>query len=884
MAVQMGLTAFAQQSMGGMGIMPMGVNSQNVADRFIAQRFSQQHDEVIRRAAVRDRASVMRTMGGIAAATGAKWDQPQQQAMQGVVDKLPPLMPALMQLASPMALDVFGGERGLESVMAHYMVRGGRYRIDPVTGRSGMSPQAMEQMVGGAYDEAIKGDNFYKGAGMSAGQMGQMFMEFQKRGMIRGGVTSPTQLQEIAEFRPGAFEKARTDMGIMGKLSELDAGQRDALVSHPEVSTAIRAFDGKRAAKSLGEWADSIQAMKEIFGEAGHPNAPMPMLINAMNALTAGGMSQLDPGQINTMVRSTVNLATRSGIGLQGASVLTQQAAENLRQLGVSETFAPLVAQQGMAFHAAFQGLGMGAYQARGRGDINQIRQIHEQMTAGAIGSKMANQAGLAMRLNKLGAFKEGTAAANFVQALAGGKKQFQWGEDMVGTDIREEEFTRMLTESAPGRFTSGEIPYMMMQEEANRGALQDQPGVTVAILRQQRETAKAEAIGAMWDAPVTKMAGVFGVKSLNRVQKNLAPKLSAAVAETLFTASEDLLTGDDDKLDIALGKSLRAQLEATVAAKGPDAADAQRLLDAADQSPTMLAQIATSMRADVDRRNAQLGRPTLQNVLAATDPETLNQAIREKAIAEAHGIVQTASGAVGKGSVLRRVMEQVMSTEQGDEDALKKIFAAGMGGVRGDDIAAGLSKFVSEDGKVKGLTGIRGLELERDRLAEAYADSMVTGDAAQQEKALKAVRANAATIGGMRGQIRTHMAGLGIEGWDTAADAGDKARIDRITKVGTDITAYYDPNSELTDEERRRMEDTYEGLVDPVGAPANAARTAIHANLAKAMQEPPADQKETSPDQDGKTVTFRVLKLVIDEGGGASGSGDTIPEGPDSP
>lgn len=892
-ALQMGLSMIAQQAMGGMGMMPMGLSPQNVADRLMAQRFSQQHDAVIRRAAGRDRARMMQIAEGFAAATGVDWNAPQQEAVWGPTGGVARLMPLAMQI-DPMLVDQFFGERGSEAVMAHYMVRGGRYRIDPVTGRSGMSPRAMAQMVRGAYDEAIGGDggaNFYQGAGMSAGQMGQMFMDFQRRGMMPGG---PVRLQEIAEFRPGALEAARTDLGFMGELDQLNAGQRDALVRHPEVASAIRAFDGKRVARSLGEWADSIQAMKEIFGEAGYPNAPMPMLVNALNALTAGGMTQLDPGQINTMIRTTVNLAQRSGIGLQGASLLTQQAAVNLRQLGVSETFAPLVAQHGMAFQAAFQGLGIGAYQARGLGDINQIRQMSEQGYAGAIASQMFNQAGLAARLNENRAFEGGTAAANFLQAMTEGREEFQWGADgpRVSTDLSYEDFTRMLTESAPGRLTPGIVARMLQQPGANRAAARAQPNFAIATIRQQRrEAADEQVLPFMRSAAITQVTELLGGQGLTRAQRNaqraIAGGMAGEVVRTLFfdeTVGRDVIT-DEDKREALLAKRMRTWLTTVAAGEGPNAAAARQLLDRAKENPEILIDMVDQMTEAADVGGQEQGWGTLQNRLARFDPGMTRRIVRETALAEARGVIQTASGALGKGTVLRRIMTQIMRTEVGDEAALQKIFAAGMGGVRGGDIAEALGAFEFEDRgqKRRGLAGLRDLGLEAEAAAEEWAEAVAAGDAGRQKQAWDVLEERGKAIGEVRGEYREYLKAKNLP-YDVRIDKGFMGRMERYGRATADLTAYFARDPKQTPEERRRIEAEFD-----VGRPEGAGpfwtpdtrgggpvAAAMARNIDKIAREP-LDEHGATSDQEGQTITFRVLRLIM-EGDGATGEGETQP------
>lgn len=259
-------------------------------------------------------------------------------------------------------------------------------------------------------------------SGMPAGQMGQMYLALSRMGMIPGA----TKLEDLAANRNPALEKAMRDKGMGGMaMSDLSGAQKDQLLKSPEVVAELKSFDSRRVAGTLKGWSESIQAMKEIFGDAGHPDAPMPALITAINHLTAGGMSQLDPGQVNMMVRSTYNLAKQSGIGMEDAAMLQQQATERAMQMGLNPVLANQAVQHAMAFQAAYQNEGMGAYSSWGKGDMNRHREMSQRSMLNALSSRMGNQLGALARLNDTNAFEKGSDAEKMINAALGGSTTF---------------------------------------------------------------------------------------------------------------------------------------------------------------------------------------------------------------------------------------------------------------------------------------------------------------------------------------------------------------------------------------------------------------------------------------------------------------------------
>ena len=185
MAAQILLAPYLQQAMGTRGMMPMGLTDQNVYDLLRRQDFTQQYQDVLRRAAESERGNYMRTFRGIAMMTGTPWGA-EQRAAAGQLSNLAVSASPLLAEMMPDFLDQLGGMRGSATVMAQRMMLGSRYRIDPVTGRMGQSADTVAQMSRRIYRDLYENGDLGAMKGVSAGQLGSLYDELTRRGMIAG--------------------------------------------------------------------------------------------------------------------------------------------------------------------------------------------------------------------------------------------------------------------------------------------------------------------------------------------------------------------------------------------------------------------------------------------------------------------------------------------------------------------------------------------------------------------------------------------------------------------------------------------------------------------------------------------------------------------------
>lgn len=101
----------------------------------------------------------------------------------------------------------------------------------------------------------------------------------------------------------------------------MSAADRDRTVADIEQSAGFdsmaRNVDGAKVANKIKEFSGAVAAIREIFGDNGNPNAPMPALLAALDALTQGSMAQMSTGKVESTLRQMRLAARDSGIGME---------------------------------------------------------------------------------------------------------------------------------------------------------------------------------------------------------------------------------------------------------------------------------------------------------------------------------------------------------------------------------------------------------------------------------------------------------------------------------------------------------------------------------------------------------------------------------------
>jgi hypothetical protein len=402
--------AMAGQSlMGQQGYMPMGMGYQGgLYNNIQMQMFSASHMKAMQTASQQDMNILMSTQRGMASMAGVKIGEAEEKALGEFNSYLLKAAPYV----DPRTLDVLSGGRSAVN-MAHFMHLGGRVRRDAVTGMRGMSGDTAAHVAQGAYKNYFEDANYgMRTAGLTSMQMGQMFDELSRRGMMapigtqrervvaglmdadQRGIDVGSILQNNG-INAGRF----TGGGAESMLKGLNDSEINKLSKNTDVQHGMRSVDAKRITDTLDKYKGAIAAVQEIFGENGRPNAPMRELMNALEQLTQNGMQQLQPGRTEMVVRNMYNAAKAAGVDMATVTGMMQAAGQQTNEMGRNPLFATQMTTGGLVFGAAYNDAGLGANPAWGLQTQKQMIGSHMAATGRAINSELANRVATMFRL-----------------------------------------------------------------------------------------------------------------------------------------------------------------------------------------------------------------------------------------------------------------------------------------------------------------------------------------------------------------------------------------------------------------------------------------------------------------------------------------------------
>lgn len=374
----------------------------------------QSMQQAMQQASVADQETYTRLLRGMALTSGAKITTERERAIRTMASDFGAMAPTIAQFM-PDTFEQMHGLRGSALLMAQQMFMGGRYAIDPVTGRSGFSADTSSQVAKHSFELMFgPGADITQMRGLGAGRLGQMFDEMQRRGLGVGRMSRDQYRNELAKESASAG-----DTSVDDAIKELDK------LAGPELDSRIRNFEASRISRRLKEMVGVVSAMRDIFGEAGHPDAPMSQLIEGINVLSQGGMNQVSPARLEAMVRETANIARRTGIGLDNMMQLTAGGSALAQQMGINPLFAVQATNQAAAFGRAFGNITGGAT-APGRQGQEFVTLAGQRLALQASNSMVANQLSVVRRLEQeAGGFAAGTEAEAMSQAIAAGETHY---------------------------------------------------------------------------------------------------------------------------------------------------------------------------------------------------------------------------------------------------------------------------------------------------------------------------------------------------------------------------------------------------------------------------------------------------------------------------
>jgi hypothetical protein len=481
------------------GLLPMG-NAGSYQQARQARDYLQMQQEVVQGVSGKDAEGIFRSLRGMAAMSGVPMDAEQTAAARGLAESVAAAGP-MLGIIHPELLDAISGEAGSVQSLAGRLMSANRYRTDPATGELGYGTESNERLVQGLFDKLFSQDNIARMQGLRAGEMGQLYERMSAEGLAgpSGSLRDRTIREIQAIRREGGFDALQQEsagLGLDGVLNDdnlqtLSNADLTKLRGGSEtLRNRLSENDTARIATQLQDYVKSIAAIREVFGENGDPNAPMPKLIGALEGLTSGRMHQFDANRLNTMVRDMQALSQQSGKSIDQLVAMNQNNAGNLQQLmGPSAgAFAPTSTAYGTTVGQAFQQVGG----ATGFGTLSRT-----EAEAGAqslfnrgLGSEMSNAVGALTRIEQAGGFADNDAGKDLraaLQSIDQGKETYidQAGVERL-TPTREREFRSFIGRGAVDGMNMGSFNMMLGDTFANQEALFSDPNRMRGAARQQ--------------------------------------------------------------------------------------------------------------------------------------------------------------------------------------------------------------------------------------------------------------------------------------------------------------------------------------------------------------------------------------------------------------
>ncbi len=731
---QMLLGGQFQQMMSRAGMTGMGLgHDQNVYDRIQAQSFQAQMQGQLRDASELDRSSYMNTMQGVAALAGVPFGGQQRLAAGRLADLAVNFAPMLAAYA-PDTLDKLSGSRGSAVVLAQRLAEGGRYRLDPVTGQMGVDPKSAQNLTKNIMQDLYSDGNLASMKGISAGQLGGVYEQLSLRGLLGGAefgregllrnITAGTPQQDLMQTaKKLAITGIKTDATGKTDLSGISAKDLDLLTKDDGIASKLRDFDANKIKTSLKSYVGAISAMRDIFGDAGKPNAPIPELMQALEGLTSGSMGQVSPQRLGQMARQTYYLAKSAGISADNAMVIQQDAAARGQQLGIESPFSVLATQSSLGYNAALRSRGALATPSFGGMTEGALTQANSSMFQQGVASQLGTRIGTLRRLEKI-AGPEATKNSDLgavLEAINTNRETVKLsdGRELVVAKMTNQDVEQL---GATAKIDRGVTQDLLRQKMNAREALLNNPNDTNYIRTVAQNVDINETLSKSTGAILTGQATRLGVnnpavaKQLESVSTSIIKNLSSASLDTV----RDSTAGG--AREAAITKMLDDQLPPEVKAelfKGKSPQEQQIALK------SLASQLSGNL--DVVAKN-QTALGTYANIATLMNPSLAAEGSARQLSEGMRNEVRDSLSGVASGSALRNAIDALKGVNLNDPNAFEKVIAKTFGGVDnriiGDALRTPLSSVVSKQKEVEDIQ--RRMEfssdpVERKQLAEKF-------------------------------------------------------------------------------------------------------------------------------------------------------------------
>lgn len=642
MITQMLIQPFINKLYGSIGMIPGQFQpTQNLSDFHRESTYLRSHQEAMKQASQADQQTYVRMMQNMAQVSGIKFDQKAAEKMAGDVSALGPVLTNMM----PNLFDELHGYRGSAQVMSHYLHMGGRYSIDPITGKTGLT-------------------------GDSAGEISKLF-----HSRMFGANSNLAEMNGLTAGRAGQLYDEMTKRGLMGGPRSLSSVDRQHMLDNPKLADAERGIDAKRTMDRIKNMSGIVAAMRDIFGDMGKPNAPMSELINGLDALTQGGLATMNPKDLEMTARKIHNIARATGTSVDAVMQLAGMAGTQAEQLGLDRKFGLDAALGGLSFGQAYGNVGGLDIPAWGKRSKNEMAMLDAQLRVRAAESPLAKRFSAILRMSDEMHIGADTEFGRLAEALRKGETSYD--SDGKGTKksivMSTESYRNMASRDgvSPGIFND-----ILARDKSNQ-----EYGFKYKVADTVR--------GLQGDLDLNPIIGDSAVNAIRTANKGLDQSTMAKMADA---ATKTLRTMDKKTRDDPTGYGRNEALaKAMFDALTPE--ERTKVGSREDLIPT-----AVSLYAGFDQRvqtNPRLARfGGARGALDANDPKILQEKARFDAEQEGNAALQSALAGLGRGGPLRRIMSLL---DSGNVKDLDKMIAGGFGGIDKKIVEGTLKKMVDE-------------------------------------------------------------------------------------------------------------------------------------------------------------------------------------------
>lgn len=729
MLLQMAMPAMMQMAAGSNRVPTQFFPEQNVYDQLKSTYQYNSRMQAVQMAAERDARTMERTLGGATQMfTGKPLTDMERARNYEISNFMQGIAPFAVQMA-PDLYDKLHGSRGSAAVFADQMYRAMRTSVDPLTGAAGYRGDSTARVSNEVFERLFgSGADLSEMKGLSAGQAGLLANELQLRGLMgrptgtlslreqRAAV--PTQLadavvdrlaRELPEIRDAIREgKTPTEDMLNSARQQIrtthgalkDAGRemtRQDLEQMPGAEAIIQTTDADRITKRLKNMSGAVKAMKDIFGDQGNPNAPMREIINALDALTQGGLATMSPGQLESIVRKTQSIAQQTGMGLDSIIGLTTQNAGLADQLGLDRSFAITTAQQSALYGAAVGDVGGLDIPVWGAMSKEQLVLADSQLRMHAAASPFTNQLNAVMRMADTGMVKpkEGTELAAMIDAIRKGDRTYSFGGQQKSFSMNRVALTDIITRDAG--ITGNEVESIIYDRYGNQEY--GQKYNTDLITRGQQAVDVIDKFlapgvggrlsGVMEERKINESLIQAGVVKSDNEFRQMMQQVGAGVSRD-FLKMDPVTRRNADSRQAAMAASVRANMRAALKARMPNASDAQ--IDAQLQAVVNqvggdagLNNLGVISYAEMDQVAFERYGKSAQVFADLHDPKIQKEAAARRATAEVEAEIATVMANFGTSGPLQRVVDAIQNADENTK--LTDVLKEAMGGVDKDKI-----------------------------------------------------------------------------------------------------------------------------------------------------------------------------------------------------